>query len=347
MPFFYVYSPDDFVGGLPSESTNATSGWNSLTLKPGATPTLIEMVDDDGNFDEVDASQVLAGDINLDGTTYAAGSPVHSAYDLINSSSGLKVTSLHFTGDGNNGGPVHGLIATEELLPGTTYTFDINRTSHLKSNPSSEYVACFTPGARIETQNGTLPIEALQPGDMIATRDRGYQPLRLLLRTYVSRERLVTHPNLRPIRITAGALGLGLPTRDLLVSPQHRFLTISPIAKRMFSREDILVSAKRLTALPGIFVQDTDDPVTYLHFVMDQHEVIFADGTPTESFYCGPMAVHLLDEAARVEIDALFPGLTTYSEIPKPARTIPCGSQQKKLIERHRKNRKALLNYAC
>ncbi len=52
MPFFYVYSPDDFVGGLPSESTNATSGWNSLTLKPGATPTLIEMVDDDGNFDE-------------------------------------------------------------------------------------------------------------------------------------------------------------------------------------------------------------------------------------------------------------------------------------------------------
>ena len=50
MPFFYVYSPDDFVGGLPSESTNATSGWNSLTLKPGATPTLIEMVDDDGNF---------------------------------------------------------------------------------------------------------------------------------------------------------------------------------------------------------------------------------------------------------------------------------------------------------
>lgn len=80
MPFFYVYSPDDFVGGLPSESTNATSGWNSLTLKSGATPTLIEMVDDDGNFDEVDASQVLAADINLDGTTYAAGSPVHSAY---------------------------------------------------------------------------------------------------------------------------------------------------------------------------------------------------------------------------------------------------------------------------
>ncbi len=106
------------------------------------------------------------------------------------------------------------------------------------------------------------------------------------------------------------------------------------------------MSTKRLTALPGNFVQDTDDPVTYLHFLMNQREVIFADGTPTESFYCGPMAVHLLDEAARIEIDALFPGLTTSSEIPKSARTIPCGSQQKKLIERHRKNHKALLNYA-
>jgi hypothetical protein len=59
MPYYlYVYSPSDFVGGLPDEAFAAAAGTGSftLTLVPGATGTRIRVDDDDVIFDEVDGS---------------------------------------------------------------------------------------------------------------------------------------------------------------------------------------------------------------------------------------------------------------------------------------------------
>ena len=52
-----------------------------------------------------------------------------------------------------------------------------------------------------------------------------------------------------------GALGNGLPRRDLLVSRQHRMLVRSSIAGRMFGDKEVLVAAHHLTALPGVTSQ--------------------------------------------------------------------------------------------
>ena len=59
MPYFYVYSPNDFIEGLPSEVASSADGTPdfTLTLVPGAMPTLIQVTDDDIIFDELDASQ--------------------------------------------------------------------------------------------------------------------------------------------------------------------------------------------------------------------------------------------------------------------------------------------------
>src|SRR5690606_28950852 len=43
---------------------------------------------------------------------------------------------------------------------------------------SDLYVACFTLGTLIETNEGNKPIEELVRGDLIATLDDGYQPIR-------------------------------------------------------------------------------------------------------------------------------------------------------------------------
>jgi hypothetical protein len=54
----------------------------------------------------------------------------------------------------------------------------------------------------------------------------------------------------------------------------------------------------------------TGGEVDYLHILFDQHEVIFAEGSPSESFHPGQLGLGALDHAARDELKELFPELT-------------------------------------
>ncbi len=345
MPFLYVYSASDFVSGLPDESGSAAAGTApfTLTLAPGATPTLIEVTDDEAVFDEVDASQSLTNAVNIDGSAFGAGTTINTAYDLINTTTGHKMTSFHFGGDGYQQGAVDGIVSTVELVEGTNYTFNSERTSHQQNNQYTDYFACFDGSVQIETKRGLVRADTLKVGDKVLTFDHGYQPLRAVLSRKMSAVDLRNAPNMRPVRVSAGALGQGLPRQDVLVSPQHRFLAVSPVAKRMFGHEEALISAKKLTALPGIFVDETVKTVEYFHLVMDQHEIVIAEGAPTESFYCGKMALSALDAELRSELDALFPELRSGGRAPEYARVVPKSAQQAQFIQRHCKNKKPLL----
>lgn len=345
MPYLYVYSPDDFVQGLPDEHGAKAygSGGFQLTLKADAEPTIVEINDNDLVFDEVDSSQHIAETVTIDGETVAGGTTIHSAYDLINTGSGHKVTSFHFGGDGYQQGPVDGIASTEVMTPGQTYTFNYERTSHQQNNQYTDFVSCFVSGSRIATAQGLASVETLCVGDRLRTADHGNQPLRAVLRRKVTTAELARIPDLRPVRIAAGALGQGLPERDLRVSPQHRLLVRSQIAARMFGIPEALISARKLVGLPGIQDCDARDGLTYLHLVLDRHEVIFAEGAPTESLFLGPGAIASLTPAARAELRVVFPDLSARSSPPDSARLIPAGRLQSRLRFRHGKNSKPLL----
>lgn len=345
MPFLYVYSPSDFVGGLPDEAGAAASGspMFTLTLIAGATPTLIEVTDDEIIFDEVDGSQVLTDTVNIDGTTVTAGTSINTAYDLINTTTGHKVTSFHFGGDGYQQGAVDGIVSTVSLQPGTSYTFNTERTSHQKNNEYEDYVACFTGQSMIKTDTGLVAIKDLKVGDMVQTLDHGFQPLRMILTRQLSSIELIVKPNLRPVLVTAGALGKNIPEQDLLVSAQHRFLANSPVVERMFGEQETLISATKLTALAGIDVSGDFSTVTYYHLVLDQHEIVFVEGAPTESYYCGPMAISGLNSEARKEIETLFPEIASDDFVASQARGIPSSKRQTQFVMRHEKNQKPIL----
>lgn len=347
MPYLYIYSPSDFVSGLPDEVGGAAAGTQpfTLTLKDGATPTLVFVNDDDAVFDEVDASQTIADTLDLDGTTYAAGTSIHTAYDLINTSSGHKVSSIHFGTDGNPQGPVHGLVSTIALTPGTAYTFNQERTSHQRNNQYSQYTACFTPGTLIETAEGPRAIETLRPGDLIQTRDHGLQPLRLLPSRHIDAEELRQRPNLRPVRIRADSLAPGVPNRDTLVSPQHRILSQSLIARRLFGSDEVLVAAVALTKLPGIEKAEDLDEITYIHLVLDEHQIVTGDGLASESFYCGPNAIQALSPEALAELQAIFPDMIDWEPGHMPARARPfaLGAGRRELVRRHARQQRSLL----
>lgn len=206
-------------------------------------------------------------------------------------------------------------------------------------------IPCFTRGVRIETPDGTRQIEQFSVGDVVLTGNNGPQTIRWIGTRAYDLEALTRNPKLRPVRIQAGALGGGLPTRDLLVSRQHRMLIISKIAKRMFATPEVLIPAIKLTALPGIFVDESVEKVAYFHVLFDRHEVIYAEGAPSESLYTGPEALNAIVPDAREEIITIFPELAESSCYPEPARFVPDQKSQNRLLSRHLKNNKALLSH--
>jgi hypothetical protein len=204
-------------------------------------------------------------------------------------------------------------------------------------------VTCFVKGTLVTTDRGDVRVESLVPGDQVLTLDRGYQTLRLALNRTVDAENLRANPKLLPVRITAGAMGAGLPKRDLWVSRQHRMVVKSKISARMFDSATVLVAAIKLTEMPKIDVDETATQVTYFHLLFDNHEVVYAESAPSESFFLGPETRKTVPAAAWEEITTLFPHVADLAFTPAPALTIPSNSLQKQLVRRHLKNSKALL----
>ncbi|TWI31228.1 Hint domain-containing protein [Paracoccus sulfuroxidans] len=212
-----------------------------------------------------------------------------------------------------------------------------------RSNPASTFsegadfivdgIPCFTRGTMMETAHGPLAIELLKAGDLVYTRDNGLQPIRWIGRRLLDHRDLSHNAHLRPIRIKTDALGQGLPSQDLLVSPQHRILLRSEIARQMFGADEVLIAAKQLLALDGFEWAADLVEVEYVHLLFDRHEIVIANGAETESLYTGPQALKSLGTAARDEIFAIFPELAAETQLPASARTILTGRQSKELAE--------------
>lgn len=204
---------------------------------------------------------------------------------------------------------------------------------------------CFAQGTLIETQTGPVAVEDLEVGMMVVTRDHGLQELRWIGSRVLGSKMLDLNPNMRPIRISAGALGGGLPKRDLLVSPQHRILVRSKIAQKMFGAAEVLVAAKQLLQIEGIDIALDMEGVKYFHFLFDRHEIVISEGAETESLYTGKEALKSIGLSAQEEIFALFPELRDRPEdvLPEGARILASGRMGRKLAVRHAQHRKALV----
>jgi autotransporter-associated beta strand protein len=156
---------------------------------------------------------------------------------------------------------------------------------------------CLVQGTRVMTPQGEVAVEALRRGDRIVTLQAdgrvGESEVRWLgvqrLRAKAWRD-----PRLMPVCIKAGALGEGLPMRDLYVSPDHGLLV-----------DGHLVHAKALVNGQSIVqVERWVGDVVYWHVETQRHDVMLAEGVPNET---------LIDAVSRkrfdnyAEYEALYP----------------------------------------
>jgi len=193
---------------------------------------------------------------------------------------------------------------------GQSIQFDVygNRVDGNITEGSS--IICLVNGTLIETIHGPVPVEELEVDDMIVTFDSDPQPIRMIHLRKIGSEELRQNRKLWPVCIQKGALGFGLPMRNLYVSPQHRMLYQHIRIPLMFGEDAVFVRAKSLAAsFEEIYVDSSISEITYFHLVFDQHEVIYAEGAPTESFHPGPEGIAALDAEAREELFTIFPHL--------------------------------------
>ncbi|MEM6409418.1 MAG: Hint domain-containing protein [Pseudomonadota bacterium] len=175
-------------------------------------------------------------------------------------------------------------------------------------------IPCFTSGSLIATPQGERPIERLREGDKVITRDNGMQEIRWIGQNAVNLSMMQQMHQLRPVRVAAGALGNGLPERDMLLSPNHRVLLMDSDVRMLFDEPEVLSAVKHLVGRPGIETASPRD-VTYWHMLFERHEVVLSDGAWSESFQPGDYALHGIGAAQRAEIFALFPQLASRAGI--------------------------------
>jgi hypothetical protein len=165
---------------------------------------------------------------------------------------------------------------------GVTWTFDTpNATPQtltvFNDGHGGTAVACYARGTLIATPHGEVPVEALAIGDRLTTASGASRPIKWIgTRSYGGRF-IMGRKDILPICFKAGSLGDGLPKRDLWISPHHAMHFENQIG-------GVLIEAKDLINGVSIVQAEHVDEVQYFHIELETHDVILAEGAPSETF---------------------------------------------------------------
>lgn len=258
----------------------------------------------------IDQVQILAYDLEGEllpagaitfpsvGSNVAVDNSTPSA--LLNSNGGTaNVASATGAAQVSIAGPVSQVVIVYNNLGTGSQVIAI---SDLSFETSPADASCYAKGTLISTARGEIPVESLVEGDLVVTSGNGLQPVR-----WVGHRSFAAKGGFAPICISKGTLG---NTRDLLVSPAHRMVVSDARIEALFSENAVLVPAKSLVDGDRIY-RKTGGTVTYYHILFDAHEVIFAEGAPSESMFLSDSKASLsgFAKAAEAELLAIFPEL--------------------------------------
>ncbi|OWU83921.1 hypothetical protein ATO6_16025 [Oceanicola sp. 22II-s10i] len=163
-------------------------------------------------------------------------------------------------------------------------------------------VACvsFTRGTRITMASGMqVPIEDLEVGDRVLTRDDGVQQVR-----WIGHSTVRAVGEFAPIQISAGTLN---NEHDLLVSPDHRLFIYQREDTLGAGRHEVLVRARHLLNGDTI-TQHEGGFVEYFQLLFDSHQIIYAEGIAAETLLVDTRTRPALPPELDARLAAALPG---------------------------------------
>ncbi|MEL6122985.1 MAG: Hint domain-containing protein [Bacteroidota bacterium] len=209
-----------------------------------------------------------------------------------------------------SGGPADGQMSTDigvaqpsntpegESLQ-KTFTIDsngdaINQAWQMNATSNFGTLNCFCVGTLITSGNDdVVPIESLQINDRVRLHNGQVATVKWVGKQTVTAANDPAGQR-NPILIKEGALGQGLPARDLQVSPNHAIYV-----------DGLLINAGALVNGDTIIQTNPTEEFTYYHIELDTHELLLAEGVPAESYL--PQQERRDDYDNAAEFDAIYP----------------------------------------
>lgn len=158
----------------------------------------------------------------------------------------------------------------------------------------------FGRGTHITMAGGEQrPIEQLVLGDKVLTRDDGPRPIR-----WVGQRTVRATGEFAPVMIRKGALH---NENDLTLSPDSRIFVWQRQDRLGVGRSELLVKARLLVngesviRLEGGFIE-------YFQLLLDDHQIIFAEGIAAESLLIDPRTRTALPKQVREDLIGDAPG---------------------------------------
>ncbi len=317
-----------------SVSSNIT-GTGTLDVASGTSATLAGVASLVGITDDgaLTLGSAYAGSINMGGN--GAGSAVDiTGADVTSGVLNTTITNLgyhdtvalggaNFTLSGSSDALSEsynsstGVVTIHDATNGQTLQVTLGLASgdnasllHVSEvNGQVELTLCFYPGTALATPAGEMLVEELKAGDMVMTA-KGAMPVRWIGHNHIH-TRFADPLRSLPIRIRQGALGGGLPERDLLLSPDHAIFM-----------DGILAHASALVNGTSIVREyDVPEQFTYYHVELETHELLLAEGVQAESFVDNVDRMHFHNWDERTAPDAAVMEM----DLPraKSARQVP------------------------
>jgi hypothetical protein len=249
---------NDFLFLNGNDTARGGTGGDRFFVSGGANNTIDGMVNPGGALNDSDiVSFTFEDSFTITGTGNATD-PYLVRWD--DGGQTFTTTMINVQGidlDTNPG--VDSLVDLTTITPGSTFT-----------------TVCFAAGTRILTSLGEVAVEDLRGGDLVATLSGEGAPMKPVLWVGRRRVQLAGNPaaeQLYPVRVKAGALADGVPSRDLLLSPDHCLFL-----------DGALVPARLLVNGSSIVVERMMAEIGYYHVELESHDVLLVEGAAAESW---------------------------------------------------------------
>jgi len=141
-----------------------------------------------------------------------------------------------------------------------------------------DFTYCYLKDTLILTPEGKKKIQELNINDEILNHDQKSIKIKWIGKQIINPVFAKLNKEL-PIKISANAIDINIPERDLFLSPDHSIFL-----------EGLMINAKALVNGHTIYqVSEWKDDVEYYHIMTENHEIIYSEGVPSET-------LHLNDE---------------------------------------------------
>jgi hypothetical protein len=182
--------------------------------------------------------------------------------------------------------------------------------------PQAPVNPCFAAGTKILTEAGAVKVEDLAIGDHAILAEGELAEIIWIGHREIDFTRHPFPSLVRPVRIAAGALAMGVPERELIVSPDHGLYFDGSLAQA----KDLIDGV--------VIVQDQDIPaIRYYHVELKSHGILLAEGAGAESYLdtghrgvfsnaaAAPLMPHPEQMQARRQAESVSPLVTGGEEL--------------------------------